>query len=114
MATGATPVCAAVATRRPTRHRYGHPPRCCQSPRHKHDPAPSLASKPLTTHDVAITDERILHALHAGIRGPAERGNSPLKTSFKALRRGSLCPWRIGAITAAALVLLHHVHGRTT
>jgi hypothetical protein len=26
----------------------------------------------------------------------------------------SLCPWRIGATTAAALVLLHHVHGRTT
>jgi hypothetical protein len=24
------------------------------------------------------------------------------------------CPWRIGAITAAALALLHHQHGRTT
>jgi hypothetical protein len=30
-----------------------------------------------------------------------------------ALRRVSLCPWRIGAITAAALVLLHHEHDRT-
>jgi hypothetical protein len=29
-------------------------------------------------------------------------------------RRISLCPWRIGAITAAALALLHHQHGRTT
>jgi hypothetical protein len=37
-----------------------------------------------------------------------------LKTTFKALRRVSLCPWCIGAITAAALVLLHHQHGRTT
>jgi hypothetical protein len=27
---------------------------------------------------------------------------------------GHLCPWRIGAITAAALVLLHHEHDRTT
>jgi hypothetical protein len=35
-------------------------------------------------------------------------------TTFKSLRRVSLCPWRIGAITAAALVLLHHQHGRTT
>jgi hypothetical protein len=26
----------------------------------------------------------------------------------------SLCQWRIGAITAGALVLLHHQHGRTT
>jgi hypothetical protein len=32
----------------------------------------------------------------------------------KALRRVSLCPWRIGAITAAARVLLDHEHGRTT
>jgi hypothetical protein len=45
---------------------------------------------------------------------PAERGNSLLKTTFEALRRVSLCPWRIGAITPAALVLLHHQHGRTT
>jgi hypothetical protein len=59
-------------------------------------------------------DERCLNLLHAATRAPAERGNSLLKTTFKALRRVSLCPWRIGAITAAALVLLHHVHGRTT
>jgi hypothetical protein len=59
-------------------------------------------------------DERCLNLLHAATRAPAERGNSLLKTSFKALRRVSLCPWRIGAITAAALVLLHHMHDRTT
>jgi hypothetical protein len=45
---------------------------------------------------------------------PATGKGSLLKTTFKALRRVSLCPWRIGAITAAALVLLHHEHGRTT
>ena len=55
-----------------------------------------------------------MNLLHAAIRAPAERGNSLLKTTFKALRRVSLCPWRIGAVTAAALVLLHHQHGRTT
>jgi hypothetical protein len=32
---------------------------------------------------------------------------------FEALRRVSLDPWRIGAITAAALVLLHHENDRT-
>ncbi len=60
------------------------------------------------------TDQRTVNLLHAATRAPAERGNSLLKTTFKALRRISLCPWRIGAITAAALVLLHHQHGRTT
>ncbi len=59
-------------------------------------------------------DERTINALHAATRALAERGNSLLKTTFKALRRVTVCPWRIGAITAAALVLLHHEHGRTT
>ncbi len=59
-------------------------------------------------------DERTVNLLHAATRAPAERGNSLLKSTFKALRRVSLCPWRIGAITAAALVLLHHMHDRTT
>jgi len=49
-----------------------------------------------------------------GHRAPAERGNSLLKTTFKALRRISPCPWRIGAITAAALALLHYLHGPIT
>ena len=65
--------------------------------------------------DAQLTDDqRTVNLLHAATRAPAERGNSLLKTTFKALRRVSLCPWRIGAITAAALVLLHHQHGRTT
>jgi hypothetical protein len=59
-------------------------------------------------------DQRTVNLLHAATRAPAERGNSLLRTTFKALRRVSLCPWRIGAITAAALVLLHHQHDRTT
>jgi DDE superfamily endonuclease len=59
-------------------------------------------------------DERTVNALHAATRALAERGHALLKTTFKALRRVSLCPWRIGAITAAALVLLHHLHGRIT
>src|SRR3954453_20961662 len=65
--------------------------------------------------DAPLTDDqRTGNLLHAATRAPAERGNSLLKTTFKALRRVSLCPWRIGAITAAPLVLLHHQHGRTT
>jgi hypothetical protein len=63
---------------------------------------------------VLTVEQRTLNALHSATRALAERGNSPLKTTFKALRRVTLCPWRIGAITAAALVLLHHEHNRTT
>jgi hypothetical protein len=50
---------------------------------------------------------------HNQVRCLGERGNALLK-GFKALRRVSLCPWRIGAIVSAALVLLHHRHARTT
>jgi len=71
-------------------------------------PVKRIPGRPLNT------DQRTLNALHAGTRAPVERGNALLKMTFKALRRVSLCPWRMGAITAAALVLLHHEHGRTT
>lgn len=55
------------------------------------------------------------HDNHGGrIRAIGERGNSLLKMTFKALRNVSLCPWTIGRIVAAALVLLHIDHGRTT
>jgi len=47
------------------------------------------------------------------VHAPSERANSLLKTTFKALRRVSLDPTRIGAITRAALVLLHLEHDRT-
>jgi hypothetical protein len=62
-----------------------------------------------------LTDEQKTHnKAHNGKRAIGERGNSLLKTTFKALRNISLCPWRIGKIVAAALVLLHADHDRTT
>jgi hypothetical protein len=42
-----------------------------------------------------------------GKRAIGERGNSLLKTTFKALGNISLCPWKIGTIVAAALVILN-------
>ncbi len=53
-------------------------------------------------------------AIHGALRCLGERANSLLKTTYKALRRYRGCPWRLGALVAAALVLLHHEHGRTT
>lgn len=60
---------------------------------------------------------------HPGCRRPGRsasaRRTSPRlrywgKTTFKALRNVSLCPWKIGKIAAAALVLLPIDHDRTT
>jgi DDE superfamily endonuclease len=51
---------------------------------------------------------------HNGIRAIGERANALLKMTFRALGNVSLDPWRIGKIVAAALVLLHFDHGRTT
>lgn len=59
-------------------------------------------------------DQKSCNALHGALRCLGERANSLLKTTYKALRRHRGCPWRIGAIAAAALVLLHHEHARTT
>jgi hypothetical protein len=62
-----------------------------------------------------LTEEQKTHnKAHNGKRAIGERGNSLLKTTFKALRDISLCPWKIGAIVAAALVILHIEHDRTT
>jgi DDE superfamily endonuclease len=58
--------------------------------------------------------ETMFNKAHNGVRAIAERGNSLLKMTFKALRNVSLCPWTIGRIVAAALVLLHIDHDRTT
>jgi hypothetical protein len=58
-----------------------------------------------------LTDEQKTHnKAHNGKHAVGERGNSLLKMTFKALRNISLCPWRIGKIVAAALVLLHIDH----
>jgi hypothetical protein len=58
--------------------------------------------------------QKILNKAHNGLRAIGERGNALLKMTFKALRNVSLDPWRIGAIVAAALVLLHTDNARTT
>jgi hypothetical protein len=65
--------------------------------------------------NAACTDlQQQFNRAHNAVRAIGERGNSLLKTTFKALRNVSLCPWKIGRITAAALVILHIEHGRTT
>lgn len=58
-------------------------------------------------------DQKTFNTLIRGVRGIGERANALLIMRFKALRRVSLCPRRIGAITSAALVLLHHENNRT-
>lgn len=60
------------------------------------------------------TIEQQFNKTHNGLRAIGERGNALLKMTFKALRNVSLDPWRIGAIVAAALALLHFDHARTT
>ncbi|MEC3975711.1 HARBI1 family protein [Amycolatopsis sp. H20-H5] len=63
---------------------------------------------------VLTIDQQSYNALHSALRCLGERANSLLKTTYKALRRNRGCPWRLGTIVAAALVLLHHEHHRTT
>ncbi|GES16957.1 hypothetical protein Amac_105550 [Acrocarpospora macrocephala] len=58
-------------------------------------------------------DQHTYNKLLRGLRGVGERANALLTVTFKALRRVSLDPWRIGKITQAALVLLHHEHDWT-
>jgi hypothetical protein len=50
-------------------------------------------------------DTAARNQLIRSLRAEGERGMALLKTRWKALRRIRLCPQRIGAITAAALVL---------
>lgn len=52
-------------------------------------------------------DHQTQNTLISALRAPAERANALLKRTWKALERITLDPWRIGAITTAALVLLH-------
>jgi len=59
-------------------------------------------------------DQQAYNAIHGALRCLGERANSLLKTTFKALRRWRGCPWRIGHVVAAALVVLHHEHRRTS
>jgi hypothetical protein len=65
-------------------------------------------------HGTLTDEQQQLNTAHNGLRAVGERGNALLKMTFKALRNVSLDPWRIGTIVAAALVLLHFDHARTT
>jgi hypothetical protein len=51
------------------------------------------------------SDNAARNELISSLRAPGERGIALLKTRWRALNRIRLCPQRIGAITAAALVL---------
>jgi hypothetical protein len=59
-------------------------------------------------------DQQTFSAVHGALRCLGERADSLLKTTDKALRRSRGCPWLIGKIVGAALVLLHIEHDRTT
>jgi hypothetical protein len=59
-------------------------------------------------------DQQAFNAVHGALRCLGERANSLLKTTYKVLRRYRGCPRRLGKIVAAALVLLHTEHQRTT
>lgn len=83
---------------------------------------PTLADKGYTGAGIGIhvptkgadlaRDNRCRNQLLNASRAPAERANALLKSSFKALRRITLCPQRIGHIVIAALVLLTINGGR--
>lgn len=66
---------------------------------------------PLKGRNLAI-DHKARNLLLTGLRAPAERANALFKTGFKALRRITVCPWRIGNIVTAALVILTMHRGR--
>lgn len=77
--------------------------------------ADTLAVAFKTPANGTLTDtQQQFNRAHNRLRAVGEPGNSLLKTTFKALRNISVCPWKIGAIVAAALVILHIEHERTT
>ena len=78
-------------------------------------PSECLRSHAAPAESFRCTDtQQQFNRAHNAVRAIGERGSSLLKTTFKALRAVSLCPWSIGRITAAALVILHIDHNRTT
>lgn len=66
---------------------------------------------PIKGRKLAV-DNQTANLSITALRAPAERANALLKSGWKALRRISLCPWRIGNIVAAALVLTTMQRGR--
>lgn len=73
----------------------------------------TVAFKKAKDTTLAVLQQQFNKA-HNGVRAIGERGNALLKMTFKALRNISVDPWRIGRIVAAAFVLLHFDHARTT
>lgn len=57
-------------------------------------------------------DTRARNLLVTALRAPTERSHALLKSTWKVLRRVTVCPWRIGHVTAAALVLTTMQRGR--
>lgn len=55
---------------------------------------------------------RTRNLLLNGLRTPAERANALLRSTFKALRCITICPWRIGHIVTAPLAILTMHRGR--
>ncbi|CAI7976417.1 transposase [Frankia sp. Hr75.2] len=63
----------------------------------------------------ALPDDQKKHnRVHNALRAVGERANALLKSTFRTLGNISLDPWKIGRIVAAALVILHIEHDRTT
>ncbi|WP_432489437.1 transposase family protein [Kineococcus sp. SYSU DK018] len=67
----------------------------------------------VTTNRDLDVDQRSFNRVHAHLRARAEQGNAWLK-NYRALQKVTLCPWRVGVIAAAILVVLHLEHDRTT
>ncbi|GGS89210.1 hypothetical protein GCM10010176_036330 [Nonomuraea spiralis] len=75
--------------------------------------SPAIRTPAKKPKNAQLTDEQKAYdQVIRGVHAIAERANSLLKTTCKALRRASLDPWRIGAIVAAALVILRLGHSR--
>jgi hypothetical protein len=60
------------------------------------------------------TDQKTYNKLRHGIRGQGERAHALLIMRFRVLRRITLCPWSVGRVIAAALVLLSHEHAASS
>ena len=77
---------------------------------------PDIVTLPSKTprHGTLTADQRTRNRRHNAQRAIGERAHALLKTTFKVLRRYRGCPWRLGDVAAAALVLLHLKHHRTT
>jgi DDE superfamily endonuclease len=75
--------------------------------------SPALRHPYKKTKGAELTEQQIAYnKVIRSVHGMAERANALLKETFAALQLVSLSPHRIGAITKAALVLLHVEHGR--